>query len=112
MYGAAREAIERARAGDGPTLIEAMTFRFFGHVFGDADGYMDKAQKQAAMAADPVPRFRTRIIQEGIATEEQVTSMAAEIAKEIDEPVDAALASPFPDLYELTSDVYGEGVAA
>jgi pyruvate dehydrogenase E1 component alpha subunit len=37
MYGAAREAVERARAGAGPTLIEAMTFRFHGHVFGDAE---------------------------------------------------------------------------
>jgi acetoin:2,6-dichlorophenolindophenol oxidoreductase subunit alpha len=112
MYGAAREAIDRARAGDGPTLIEAMTFRFFGHVFGDADGYMDKAQKQAAMAADPVPRFRTRIIQESIATEDQLSSMEAEIEKEIDAAVDAALASSFPELDELTRDVFAEGVAA
>ena len=57
MYAAAREAIERARAGDGPTLIEAMTFRFFGHVLGDAENYMDKEQKKTAIAADPVPGF-------------------------------------------------------
>ncbi|MAT50341.1 MAG: pyruvate dehydrogenase, partial [Porticoccaceae bacterium] len=50
MYEAARTAIDRARAGQGPTLIEAVTFRFYGHVFGDADGYMDKAEKEAAMA--------------------------------------------------------------
>src|SRR5882757_8294547 len=53
VYSVAREAIERARAGEGPTLIEAMTFRFYGHVMGDADRYMDKAEKAAAMAADP-----------------------------------------------------------
>jgi acetoin:2,6-dichlorophenolindophenol oxidoreductase subunit alpha len=112
MYAAAHEAIERARAGDGPTLIEAMTFRFHGHVFGDADAYMDKAQKQAAMAADPVPRFRARLIQEGIATEEELAAMEADIEKQIDAAVDAALASPFPELEEMTRDVYAEGVAA
>ena len=54
MYGAARDAVERARAGDGPTLIEAMTYRFHGHVFGDDDHYMDKAVKAAASAtAEP-----------------------------------------------------------
>src|ERR1700719_622755 len=50
MYAAAREAIERARSGQGPTLLEGMTFRFFGHVFGDADAYMKKGEKDAAMA--------------------------------------------------------------
>ena len=112
MYAAAREAVARARAGEGPTLIEAMTFRFHGHVFGDADRYMDKAQKQAAIAADPAPAFRARLIAEGIATEAQLADMEAAIEREIDEAVEFALASPFPDLAELTSDVYAEGVAA
>ena len=58
MYAAAREAVARARAGEGPTLIEAMTFRFQGHVFGDAMDYMARARSEAAMARDPVPRFR------------------------------------------------------
>ena len=112
MYAAAREAVERARAGDGPTLIEAMTFRFHGHVFGDADNYMDKAQKKAAIAADPVPAFRTTLIEQGAATEEQLAGMEAEIEKALDAAVEFALASPFPDLDELMSDVYGEAVPA
>lgn len=112
MYVAAREAVARARAGEGPTLIEAMTFRFHGHVFGDADAYMDKAQKKAAMEADPVPIFRARLIAEGIASEEQLAGIEAEIESRIDAAVEFALASPFPDLGELTRDVYAEGVAA
>ena len=112
MFAAAREAVERARAGEGPTLIEAMTFRFNGHVFGDADAYMDKAQKKAAMEADPVPIFRARLIAEGIATEEQLATIEADIEKRIDDAVEFALASPFPELDELTKDVYAEGVAA
>jgi len=112
MFAAAREAVERARAGDGPTLIEAMTFRFNGHVFGDADAYMDKAQKKAAVEADPVPIFRARLIAEGIATEEQLAAIEADIEKRIDDAVEFALASPFPEIDELTKDVYAEGVAA
>lgn len=112
MFAAAREAVERARAGEGPTLIEAMTFRFHGHVFGDADAYMDKAQKKAAMEADPVPIFRARLIADGIATEEQLAEIEATVETQIDEAVEFALASPFPDLAELTRDVYAEGVDA
>ena len=63
---AAREAVARARAGEGPTLIEAMTFRFQGHVFGDADAYMAPGEKEAAMARDPVPRFRAWLIEGGV----------------------------------------------
>ena len=112
MYAAAREAVDRARAGDGPTLIEAMTFRFYGHVFGDADAYMGKGQKQAAMDADPVPLFRARLIAEGIATEAELVAIEAEIETRIDTAVEFALASAFPDLGELTRDVYAEGEVA
>ncbi|MFC4295001.1 thiamine pyrophosphate-dependent dehydrogenase E1 component subunit alpha [Novosphingobium tardum] len=112
MYAAAREAVDRARAGEGPTLIEAMTFRFHGHVFGDADAYMDKAQKKAAMDADPAPLFRARLIAEGIASEAELAAIEAEVEARIDAAVEFALASPFPELDELTRDVYAEGEAA
>jgi pyruvate dehydrogenase E1 component alpha subunit len=112
MYAAARDAIARARAGEGPTLIEAMTFRFHGHVFGDADAYMDKAAKTAAMAADPVPAFRAKLIAGGLATEAELAAMEAEIETAIDAAVEFALASPFPELDEQTTDVYAEGVVA
>ena len=108
MYREAKVAIERARAGEGPTLIEAMTFRFHGHVFGDADGYMDKAQKQAAIEADPVPALRAKLIADKIATEDVLASMEAELEKQIDEAVEFALASPFPTIDELAKDIYGE----
>lgn len=112
MFAVAREAVERARAGEGPTLIEAMTFRFHGHIFGDADGYMDKAQKKAAMEADPVPIFRARLIAEGIASEAELSAIEAEIEARLDEAVDFALASPFPEQSEMTTDVYADGVVA
>jgi acetoin:2,6-dichlorophenolindophenol oxidoreductase subunit alpha len=106
MYAVGKEAINRARDGAGPTLIEAMTFRFHGHVFGDADAYMDKERKAAAIAADPVPRFRARLIAEGSATETQLAALEAEIEAEIDAAVEFALASPFPGIEELARDVF------
>jgi len=111
MYAAAREAIDRARAGEGPTLIEAMTYRFFGHVFGDQDAYMDKARKAEAMANDPVPRFRAKLIETGVASEDLLAAMEAEIETQIDEAVEFALASPFPGVEELECDVFAEEIA-
>lgn len=112
MYAAAKEAIGRARAGEGPTLIEAMTFRFFGHVFGDNDSYMTKEEKAAAMANDPVPAFRARLIAGGVATEDQLAAMEADVAAQIEEAIQYALASDPPPPEELLRDVYAEtGVA-
>ena len=108
MYAAAKEAIDRARAGEGPTLIEAMTYRFFGHVFGDQDAYMDKARKAEAMANDPVPRFRAKLIETGVASEDQLAATEAGIEAEIDEAVEFALASPFPGVEELSRDVFAQ----
>ena len=108
MYGAAREAVERARAGEGPTLIEAMTFRHHGHVFGDSDKYMDKAYKAEWVAKDPYPIFRAKLIADGTASEEQLAGFEADAETQLDEAVDYALASAFPGLEELTTDVYGE----
>lgn len=107
MYNVAREAVERTRAGEGPTLIEAMTFRFHGHVFGDKSGYIPKEELEEAIANDPYPRFRAKLIADGIATETQLAEIEAGFEKDLDEAVDYALASPFPGIEELTSDVYG-----
>jgi len=111
MYAVANEAIARARAGEGPTLIEAMTYRFFGHVFGDADNYMDKARKAKAIAEDPVPAFRAKLIESGVASEDQLAAMEVAIEEEIDEAVEFALASDFPGIEELKRDVFAEEMA-
>lgn len=110
MFAIGKEAIDRARSGGGPTLIEAMTYRFHGHVFGDADAYMDQERKAAAIAADPVPRFRAQLIERGIASEAQLAALEAEIELAIDDAVDFALASPFPGLEELARDVFAAEV--
>ena len=112
MYAAAHEAINRARHGDGPTLIEAMTFRFYGHVFGDDDSYMIKEEKAAAMAKDPLILFRARLIADGVANEDRLAEIDATIAAQIEDAIQFALASDMPPLEELTTDVYAAaGVA-
>jgi TPP-dependent pyruvate/acetoin dehydrogenase alpha subunit len=110
MYSAAAEAVARARAGEGPTLIEAMTFRFHGHVVGDPAAYIPKEELQAAIAADPYPRFRAKLIADGISSEEELAAIEAEYDAEITEALEFALASPFPGLEELSTDVYGAAV--
>ena len=112
MWNVARTAIARARAGEGPTLIEALTFRFHGHIFGDADGYMDPAQKAAAMAKDPVPAYRAWLIEHGHADEARLQDIDGAIAREVDAAVEFALSSPYPDLVELRRDVYEEEIPA
>ena len=113
MYEAASRAVSRARAGEGPTLLECMTFRFFGHSFGDDDSkYMPRDQKAAAMEADPVPALRARIIAEGIATETEVEAIEREIEAAIDEAVKFALESPWPTPDALRFDVFEQEIPA
>ena len=96
MYAHAHAAIERARAGEGPTLLECKTFRFMGHVFGDDDKYMTKEEKQAAMDADPLPAFRQKLIDSGIATEAQLAEMQTAIEAEVEDAIEFAMACEFP----------------
>jgi TPP-dependent pyruvate/acetoin dehydrogenase alpha subunit len=112
MYSAFAEAVARARAGEGPTLLECMTFRFFGHNFGDDDSYIPPAQKAAAMEADPVPRLRARLIADRMATEEELAAIEADIEAQIDDAVEHALASPWPVPDDLRFDVFETEIAA
>jgi len=112
MYAHAKVAIDRARAGEGPTLLECMTFRFRGHVIGDDDKYMTKEEKEAAMAVDPLPILRQRLIDEGHATEEQLASLQADIEKEVEDARDFGLESELPSVDELRRDVFAEEIPA
>ncbi|UZW57068.1 thiamine pyrophosphate-dependent dehydrogenase E1 component subunit alpha [Sphingobium sp. JS3065] len=111
MYGAAKVAVERARAGEGPTLIEAMTFRFNGHVYGDPGHYITKEEHAAAVQADPVPRLRARLIAEGHATEAEIAQIESDIAARLEDAVAFAMDSAFPDVTELKRDVYATEIA-
>jgi pyruvate dehydrogenase E1 component alpha subunit len=110
MYSVAKDAIDRARAGGGPTLIEAKTFRFLGHVFGDADAYMAPGEKDAAMKNDPYPVFRTWLLSNG-ATEAELAKIEKDHGDAIEDALQFALASPVPDVSEMRRDVYAYELA-
>ncbi|MBB4631949.1 thiamine pyrophosphate-dependent dehydrogenase E1 component subunit alpha [Sphingosinicella soli] len=110
MWKACRVAIDRARAGEGPTLIEAMTFRFDGHVFGDSGDYIPKEEYAEALANDPVPAFRKSLLEGGLAAEEELAAIEADIEARITDAVEFALASPYPEDSELRLDVLLEEV--
>ena len=112
MYATAREAVDRARAGDGPTLIEAVTFRFFGHVFGDPDAYMDEGERLRHMALDPYPRFRAWLVEQGHVSAAQLDAIEAENDREIAAAADFAFSSAYPDRAEIYRDVYEQEIAA
>ena len=106
MYAAAKEAIDRARNGGGPTLIEAMTFRFCGHNIGDDSHYIPAEQMAAAKAADPLPRYRQWLQDEGFATDAELSEMEAAIAADIEAAREYAYNCDIPGADELKRDVY------
>jgi len=108
VFAAAKTAIERARSGGGPTLIEALTFRFNGHLIGDMGEYIPKAEYDAALAADPVPKYRQWLIDNGHAGGVELETLEAEIRAEVDEAVKFAFDSPLTDPSEIKLDVYAE----
>jgi acetoin:2,6-dichlorophenolindophenol oxidoreductase subunit alpha len=112
MYAHASVAVERARAGEGPTLLECKTFRFLGHVLGDDDFYMSKEEKAAAMAKDPLPAFRAKLIADAHASEDELARIQAEIEAEVADAQEFGMNSPFPSVDELRRDVFAEEIPA
>lgn len=115
VYHAAKTAIERARDGGGPTLVEAMTFRFNGHLIGDAGEYIPKHEYAAALAADPVPLYRAWLVSAGHAAAVELERVDAEEAAHVEAAVQFAFDSPLTDVSEIKRDVYAtasEGVSA
>jgi pyruvate dehydrogenase E1 component alpha subunit len=107
IWTAMNNAVKRARAGEGPTLLEAMTFRFSGHYFGDTDPYIPKEEKAAEKAKDHVGRLRQQVLDSGIATEAELDAIKAEFVAEFEAAVEFAKASPDPDVSEIYKDIYG-----
>jgi TPP-dependent pyruvate/acetoin dehydrogenase alpha subunit len=100
------EAVERARAGKGPTLVVLETYRFEGHYIGDPVVYRTKEETADWKARDPVPRQREYLLKAGLAAEAELDRIHADVARNLDEAVLLARNSPDPDPSELFSDVY------
>ena len=106
VYRAAREAVQRARQGSGPTLLFGMTYRIEGHFIGDPLTYRTKEEVVPWRERDPLIRFRAVLQDQGLLPESLCQEIEAGVTKRIQEAIDFAMASPEPDLQELTSDVY------
>ena len=83
IYEVAGEAVARARAGDGPSLIEIDTYRLAGHFMGDAEGYRPEGEKDGLFAKDPIPAMRERMISDGAATEDELKKIEADSEKTV-----------------------------
>lgn len=106
IYAAAGEAIERARAGDGPTLIEIETWRLAGHFMGDVEGYRPAGEKDALFARDPIPAMRQRMIAEKTATADDVAALEAEAKATLDAVFDYARSAAEPRPEEALEKVF------
>jgi 2-oxoisovalerate dehydrogenase E1 component len=106
MYQVVREAADRARAGRGPTLIEAKTYRWGGHHTGDPGTYRKQEEVDSWKRKDPLPRFRSYLLKAGVLSEAEAKQMEEEAARLMEEAVAFADSSPAPDIAEAFADVY------
>jgi pyruvate dehydrogenase E1 component alpha subunit len=106
VYEVVNEAVARARRGEGPTLIEAKTYRFRGHFEGDSQVYKPKAEVEEWRKKDPLPGFKKQLIEMRILTEKEAGEIDQEMVEEMDKAVKFAEESPFPDPEETLEDVY------
>jgi pyruvate dehydrogenase E1 component alpha subunit len=101
VHAVAQEAVARARAGEGPTLIEALTYRFRGHSLADPDELRSKEEKDEWFPRDPIKRFETYLMDQNLATFDDLKAIQQKIQAQVDEAVEFAEQSPEPDPSEL-----------
>ncbi|NEP47373.1 MAG: pyruvate dehydrogenase (acetyl-transferring) E1 component subunit alpha [Moorea sp. SIO3C2] len=104
----AQEAIARARAGEGPTLIEALTYRFRGHSLADPDELRSKEEKEFWLTRDPIKKMASYLTDNNLATPEELKAIESKIQEVINDAVDFAQSSPEPDPSELHRYVFAE----
>ncbi len=106
VHNAMDEAVQRARAGEGPTFLEARTYRFKGHSMSDPQKYRTKEEVESYKLKDPIEIVKQAIEKEGYADEKWFEEIAAKVKAQVDESVQFAEESPWPEASELYTDVY------
>ena len=106
VYGATMEAVARAREGDGPSLIEAVTYRFRGHSMSDPAEYRSKREERIWQERDPIKNLRRRMLGERHVAEARLGDIDAAVGREIEEAVKFADESPEPSVDELGKGIY------
>ena len=106
-YAAVKEAMDRARSGGGPSIVEAKVFRFLAHSTDDDDRtYRDRALVEEARKNDPVPRFERVLLEAKVIDEAALAALKAEVLQATNEATDTAEAAPFPAAADLYVNVY------
>jgi pyruvate dehydrogenase E1 component alpha subunit len=108
VYRAATEAATRAREGDGPSLIEAVTYRFRGHSMSDPAEYRSRREERIWQERDPIKGLRRRLLQDHRVAENQLTQIDNEVNEVIEDAVQFAEESPEPGIETLGKYVYAE----
>jgi TPP-dependent pyruvate/acetoin dehydrogenase alpha subunit len=108
VYGATKHAVERARSGEGVTLLEVKTFRMKGHAEHDNQAYVPPELIEQWKAKDPLPRYERVLMELGVATAEDFTKIQERVRREVDDATDEAERSPMPDPADAGRGLYIE----
>jgi TPP-dependent pyruvate/acetoin dehydrogenase alpha subunit len=106
MYKVSERAVERARSGQGPTIIEIETYRYLGHFQGDPELYRDKEEVPSLRKLDPIDKVRDLMISEGIASADDIAMLDAKVKQEVDEAYKYARESEYPSPEAALEDVF------
>jgi pyruvate dehydrogenase E1 component alpha subunit len=106
VHNAVARAAKRARAGEGPTLLEFRTYRYRGHSMSDPAKYRSKDEVEEYKQKDPLEQVRAEILKREFATEAELEAIEEKIIAEVAESVRFAEESPFPTVDEIFKDVY------
>ncbi len=107
VFEKAGEAIERARKGEGPTLLECKTYRFYGHYIGDPLKYRSKEEAEDwKQNRDPLDRFEARAVEAGLVDADDLREIDGAVARELEAAIASAEAAPLPSPDEVLTDVY------
>jgi pyruvate dehydrogenase E1 component alpha subunit len=106
VYKAAKNAVERAREGGGPTLLECKTYRHKGHSRMDPAKYRPKEEVEEWLRKDPIKRFRSKLLESNVLSQAEADEIEQAVIAEVEEAVNFALESPYPAPEEALEDVY------
>jgi TPP-dependent pyruvate/acetoin dehydrogenase alpha subunit len=106
VFEAAQEALHRARRGEGPTLVECMTYRITGHSRRDPCNYQPEDERKNAVQQEPIARFRNRLLSHQLASEAELDAIGRDVDAEIEEAVKSAMAAPDPAPEDALNDLY------
>ena len=108
MYGETLKAANRVRAGDGPSFLEAITFRYRGHSMADPEAYRNRGETERWRELDPIITFRKKLTEDGVIDDGAFETLEAEVEDIVNDAVRYAEESPVPQLEELYRHVYKE----